>query len=682
MSFAINKLNTIALIGNPNTGKTSLFNCLTGARQKVGNWPGVTVEKKEGTLLYNNNINIVDLPGTYSIGAHSEDELIARNYIIFDRPSTVINVIDATNLKRNLYLTIQLREMGANVVIALNMMDEAEVKNIKIDRNQLSALLGIPVIPIIAKENQGVKELIKNCDPSTTPFKLNYGALIEKELEKLERALKAAGIVDTTHPLRFYALRLLENDDSIPEMLTPMIYKTKDQQSAADKAYNNLLAIRQDCLNNLKNTLGENLETIFIEKRYKYIDNILEQVMNNEDEFNTATFSDQIDRIVLNKYVGLPIFFLVMLIIFKLTFTISAPLTDFLEAIFAMLNEWLGTIITNRLLSSFLREGIIGGLGAIIVFLPIILSLFFVMSLLESSGYMARGAYITDRFMRAIGLEGKAFIPLVIGLGCNVPAILATRALENRRDSMITILITPLMSCSARLPVYALFVSAFFQRYEGLILFSLYFLGILLAVIMAKIFGVFLFSGKPTPLLVELPPYRWPSIKNTLIQVWKKGISFLKKVGTIILAFVIFIWILSNLPWGVEYAGSESLLGKIGTLIAPLFTPLGFGTREAASSLLFGIVAKEIVVSTLGVLYGTGQEGLVTVISQLWTPLSAYSFMIMTLIYIPCAGTIGAIKAETGSWKWALWAILYTLVLGWIISFLIYQGGLLLGLGS
>jgi len=677
MPIISNECQTIGLIGNPNTGKTTLFNCLTGASQKVGNWPGVTVEKKEGSLIGHNNHTIVDLPGAYSIGAHSEDELVARNYIIFEKPSAVINVIDATNLKRNLYLTIQLLEMEANVILALNMMDEVKIKNIEIDIPKLSTLLGIPAVPIIAKNNQGINDLVKYCTPNSLKtvksFRLEYGPDIEAKLSKLENALQARGILSTRYPLRFYALRLLEKDRNILEI---------DEFTNQETAKKEILAIRDECLCNLEKTYGENLDTTFIEKRYAFIESIIGQVISNEEGESANTFSDKIDKIILNKYLGLPIFFLVMLLVFKFTFTVSAPLTGYLETFFELWGGWLSAVITNEFLASFFVEGIIGGLGAIIVFLPVILSIFLAMSLLESTGYMARGAYITDRFMRAIGLEGKAFIPLVIGFGCNVPAVLATRTLECRRDRMITILISPLMSCGARLPIYALFVSAFFQQYQELILFSLYFLGIILAIIMAKIFGLFLFPGKPTPLLVELPPYRLPTLKTTLIQIWKKGSGFLKKVGTTILVFVILIWILSNLPWGVEYAGPESLMGYIGTMIAPLFAPLGFGTREAASALLFGIVAKEMVVSTLALLYGTGQEGLITVISQLWTPLSAYSFMVMTLVYIPCTGMIAAIKAETGSWKWALFVVLYTIVLGWVMSFLVYQGGLLLGLGT
>ncbi len=673
MSTAV---NNIALIGNPNTGKTCLFNCLTGTKQRVGNWPGVTVEKKEGPLLNHNHVNIIDLPGIYSLGAHTEDELVARNFILLGQPDLVINVVDATNLQRNLYLTLQLLEMGVPVAMALNMMDEAKKNRIKINIAKLSALLGIPIIPTIARANKGIKELVQAClckRVSSNNFSIDYGAIIETEIKNLEKTLQSAVVSGTSYPLRFIVLKLLEGDQNI--------LKTLNVCEANSKGYEAVLATCRQSIKNLQNNFQEDLTTVFIQKRYKHIDRILQQTVSFPEAIGTYTVSDKIDKIVLNKYIGLPLFFLMMLLVFKLTFAISAPLEMGLEILFARLGDFLRSIITNKLLSSFLVEGLIGGLGAIIVFLPIILCIFLAISLLENSGYMARGAYLMDRFMRKLGLEGKAIIPLVIGFGCNVPAILSTRTLQTTRDKMTTVLIIPLMSCGARLPVYALFVAAFFKQHQGLVLFSLYLLGIILAIIMAKIFKRFLVPGEAFPLLLELPPYRLPSLKDTLIQMGEKSSSFFKKVGTIILCAVILAWGLSNFPWGVEYAGPDSLMGKIGALIAPIFKPLGFGTREAASALLLGIVAKEVVVSTLGVLYGTGQEGLITLISQQWIALSAYSFMVMTLIYIPCAGVIGAIKAETGSWKWAIFTILYTFALGWLVAFLVYQGGLMLGLG-
>ena len=681
-------MKNIALAGNPNTGKTSLFNSLTGAKQRIGNWPGVTIEKKEGPLLNHPQINVIDLPGTYSLGAHTEDEMVARNYLLLEKPDTVINVLDATNLQRNLYLTVQLLEMGVPLIIALNMMDEAEKNEITINVPKLAALLKTPIIPTIARTGEGLLELIETAvAPDKTPyprpfncpkqaFQPDYGEIIEAEIKKLEEAIDALGLTPTSYSVRFMALKLLEDGEEFLQT----IHFCETISEAQTEAYHKLCAFRKQSLDRLQKNQGENLTTVLIEKRYAFIDTLLKQVINSPDLSQATSFSDHIDRIALNRYLGLPLFFLAILLVFKLTFTASGPLVGLLESFFTRLGELLAVLITNDLLASFLIEGLIGGLGGIIVFLPIILCLFLAISLLENSGYMARGAYLMDRYMRLLGLEGKAIIPLVVGFGCNVPAILATRTLKSSRDRLITVFLIPFMSCGARLPVYALFTGVFFQQHQAPVMFSLYLLGILLAVITARIFGRYLFPGETSPLLIELPPYRMPSLKDTLIQMGEKSLSFFKKVGTIILTMVMISWVLASFPWGVEYAGPDSFMGKLGSLLAPLFAPLGFGTREAASALLFGVVAKEAVVSILGVLYGTGQEALSTVLAMNWTALSAYSFMVMTLLYIPCAGTIGAIKAETGSWKWTSFAVAYTFVLAWLVAFLVYRGGLLLGL--
>lgn len=681
-------VKNIALAGNPNTGKTSLFNSLTGAKQRIGNWPGVTIEKKEGSLLNHPEVNVIDLPGTYSLGAHTEDEMVARNFLLLEKPDTVINVLDATNLQRNLYLTVQLLEMGVPLIIALNMMDEAGKNEITINIPKLAVLLKTPVIPTIARTGEGLPELIQaavtpdktpNLRPCNCPkqaFQLDYGEKIEAEIKMLEQVIAALEVTPASYPVRFMALKLLEDGE---EFLRTIHFRETIGEAQTEE-YHKLCAFRKQSLDRLQKVHGENLTTVLIEKRYAFIDTLLKQVIISPDLSQAITFSDRIDRIALNRYLGLPLFFLAILLVFKLTFTVSSPLVGLLEEFFTRLGDLLAILITNDLLASFFIEGIIGGLGGIIVFLPIILCLFLAISLLENSGYMARGAYLMDRYMRLLGLEGKAIIPLVVGFGCNVPAILATRTLKSSRDRLITIFLIPFMSCGARLPVYALFTGVFFQEHQALVMFSLYLLGILLAVITAKIFGQHLFPGETSPLLIELPPYRLPSLRDTLIQMGEKSLSFFKKVGTIILTMVMISWVLASFPWGVEYAGPESFMGRLGALLAPLFAPLGFGTREAASALLFGVVAKEVVVSILGVLYGTGQEALSTVLAMNWTALSAYSFMVMTLLYIPCAGTIGAIKAETSSWKWTIFAVAYTFVVAWLTAFLVYRVGLLLGL--
>ncbi len=661
----------IALIGNPNTGKTTIFNALTGSRQHVGNWPGVTVEKKEGKLL-SNNIPVVDLPGTYSLGAYSEDELVARNYILYDKPGVVIDVVDASNLKRNMYLAIQLLEMGSNLVLALNMMDEVQDNHMEINHEKLSKLLNIPVVPMTAAKKKGITELVSKACASFTntkePFTIDYGKEIEKEISALENVLKMHPSLSKKYPARWLAVKLLEEDSYLLEEL--------ESAHNAEKI-KNALKTAQD---NLKSVYSDDVETIIIEKRYGFIEGIMKNVVKkNKNIEETLSFSDKVDKIVLNRFLGIPIFLVAMWLTFQLTFPIGDIFIGYVETFF----EWLGVLAVGTfgegLLSSLIVDGILNGVGTVMAALPYILFLFFAISLLEDSGYMARAAYIMDRFMRSIGLQGKAFIPLLMGFGCSVPAVMATRTLEDKKDRMITMLVTPLMSCSARLPVYILFISVFFAEKRGLVLFSIYLLGIVLAIIMAKIFKKFLFPGEPTPFVMELPPYRIPTMKATLMHMWEKSSAFIRKAGTLITGAIILIWALSVFPAGVEYASQESLIGRFGSFIAPIFAPLGFGDWKAASSLVFGLLAKEVVVGTLGVLNGVGEEGLAAIIAQTWSPLAAYSYMVLVLTYVPCLAVLGAIKQETNSWKWVGFIVMYTLILGWITSFLVYQGGLLLG---
>jgi ferrous iron transport protein B len=675
-----NKKIVIALAGNPNSGKTSIFNNLTGARQHVGNWPGVTVEKKEGRLIDQGATHsVIDLPGTYSLGAYSEDEVIARDFVLNEKPDVIINVVDASNIERNLYLTTQLLETGANVVIALNMMDEARARNITIDIPKLSKLLGVPVISTVATKKEGMKELVEQAIQAAkadkkSSLKINYGPEVEEELSRLESIIWSHAQLSTNFPARWLAVKLLEEDEDIHKQV-------KKYPGTAD-----LIAQYEKSVKHLQDVTGEDTESLIADRRYGFIGGVAKQVVARRATAEyKLSMSDKIDKIVTNRILGIPIFLLAMWGVFQFTFTIGDPMIGWIEAFFA----WFGGVVAgglaaanaSELVTSFVVDGIIGGIGSVLVFIPNIFLLFLAISILEDSGYMARAAYIMDRFMHTLGLHGKSFIPLLIGFGCNVPAVMATRTLENKRDRLITILISPLMSCGARMPVYVLFVGAFFSAKQGLVIFSLYMLGIILAVIMGKIFKTFLFPGETAPFVMELPPYRIPTLKVTLIHMWERGSAFIKKAGTIIFAIVVIIWALSILPWGVEYASQESLVGRLGIFIAPIFAPCGFGTWEAGAALFFGILAKEVVVATLGVVYGVGEEGLVTAVQQFWTPLSAYAFMIMTLIYVPCAAVIGAIKRETNSWKWTAFAVGYTLALGWLMAFIVYQVGCLLGLG-
>ncbi|MDA8096150.1 MAG: ferrous iron transport protein B [Clostridia bacterium] len=665
----------VGLAGNPNSGKTSMFNNLTGARHQVGNWPGVTVEKKEGRHVRDGQvIRVVDLPGTYSLGAFSEDEAVARNYILSGEPDLVVNIVDASNLERNLYLTTQLLEMGANLVVALNMFDEAEKKQIKIDLEAMAGILAVPVVPTVAVRNKGTSELVTAAvgaagkGPGRT-FRIDYGREAEPGIARLEKALAAVQTVKHL-PARWVAVKLLEGDENIYGMVMQSL-------KAGD-----IVELRDEVAAHIESMTGLDPESLFADRRYGFISGLIKETVTRKSTTeDRLSISDRIDRVVTNRFLGMPIFFLSMFAVFQFTFALGDPLIGYVEEFFEWLGEGAGALFTNELIASLVADGIIGGVGAVLVFIPPIFLIFFAISLLEDSGYMARAAYIMDRFMHRLGLHGKSFIPLIVGFGCNVPAIMACRTLENRRDRMITILITPLMSCAARLPIYVLFVGAFFTAFQGLIISSLYFLGIALAIMMGILFKRFLFKGEVSPFVMELPPYRVPTLKGVLIHMWERGWAFIKRAGTIIFLVVIVIWVFASLPAGVEFASRESYLGAIGGFLAPVFTPLGFGTWEAAAALIFGLLAKEVVVGMFGVVYGIGEDRLTSAIQTLWTPLSAYAFMVMSLIYIPCVAAIATIKRETNSWRWTGFAMAYSLVLGWIMAFLVYQGGRLLGLG-
>lgn len=666
----------VALAGNPNTGKTCLFNNLTGAKQHVGNWPGVTVEKKEGKILYEGKlIKVVDLPGTYSLGAYSEDEIIAREYILNEKPDVVANVLDATNLNRNLYLTVQMLEMGTNVLIVLNMMDVAKKMGIEIDIEKLSSALSVKIVPTVASKGKGINEIVKTIAENSNlkrnaEFKVDYGEKVEEQIDKTVQILKKDKEVYTKYHVRWLAIKLLEDDDNVVEQI---------QNSDNGKE---IIKHVQSLRKALEKELGVSLDSYIISKRYELIEGIIEQCIN-ESKKDTISPTDKIDKIVTNKILGIPLFIAIMWLVFTFTFSFSAPFIEWIEFGFSALSKWAGTTLTNmgasQIFISFIVDGIINGLGSVLEILPVLFTLFIGIAILEDSGYMARVAYVMDRPMRSIGLHGKAFIPFLLGFGCNVPAIMSTRTLENKRDKLIAIMANPFISCSARLPVYILFASIFFSRNQPLVIGSLYLIGILMAVISVKLLGKILPENEDSSFIIELPPYRFPTLKGVLIYMWEKVSDFLKKVSTIILAAVIIVWILSSLPFSAEYASSGSFIGRISSVIAPIFKPAGFGTWQATIALIFGVLAKEIVVSTLGVVYKGGIYGLNTAISQHFTPLSAYSFMVMTLLYAPCIATIGTIKNETKSVKWTIISVLYGLIVAWIISVLIYQIGLRVG---
>ena len=660
-------MQNIALVGNPNSGKTTLFNVLTGSNQHVGNWPGVTVEKKEGSFKHKGALyNVVDLPGTYSLGAYSEDELVARDFIVKGNPDVVINVVDATNLERNLYLTTQLLEMGANVVVALNMMDEAETKQIRISTKDLSEALGVPVISTVAAKRKGIEDLIdgtlKAMDQKPRKIVFTYGKEIDEEISRLRDLLKEETL---PYPEDWTALKLLEGDQEILSIVEGM-----------NPVQTHLKSLQSD---------NVDYELDIVDKRYAYVNGITKKcVVKPEEEIITTT--DKIDRILTSRLFGLPIFGLIMYLVFQLTFVVGS---DFLGGYVERAIEIFGKLVEGLLVSigspdwlvSFVIEGFVGGVGAVLVFVPLIMVLYFFLAILEDTGYMARAAYIMDGIMRAVGLHGKTFISMIVGFGCNVPGIMATRTLENKKDRMIAILINPFMSCGARLPIYLVFIAAFFPNNGGLVLFIIYALGIGMALLMGKVFSKTLFKGESSHFIMELPPYRLPSPSSVLRDMWEKVWDFVKRAGTVIFAVVALLWVLSVLPVGVEPYSQESILGRVGQFIAPMFAPAGFGSWQASVSLFAGIAAKEAVVAVLGMVYAGVSEGseLVTAIRGSFTTLSAVSFLVMTLLYTPCAAVIATVKKETNSYKWAAFMAIYPFVLAWILAVLVYQIGSLMG---
>lgn len=667
----------VALAGNPNSGKTTMFNELTGSRQHVGNWPGVTVEKKTGRAFYQDySLEVIDLPGTYSLGAYSEDEVVARDFLTAGDYDVVLNIINSANLDRNLYFTVQLLEMGVDLIAVLNMADEAEKKGIKIDKNKLSQMLGTPVVETVASRGRGIDNLleqtVQNRNLAEASLKIDYGTEVEDLISEVVEMLKQYDFSQQLNQ-RWAAVKLIEHD--------PEAVKLLEREVGASKAkkIKSLIAERE-----LK--AEDDFDNIIIDKKYEFINKVIaESVKRPAADEEPENVSDKIDAVVTNKYLGIPIFMAVMWAIFKFTFTLGDPLIGYIETFFEIAGGWIGTqlleIGVSPLISSFITDGIIGGVGSVLVFIPNIFLLFLAIGVLEDSGYMSRAAYVMDKVMSKLGLHGKSFIPMIVGFGCNVPGVMATRTLDSKRDRIISILINPLMSCSARLPVYVVFAGALFSSHASTVVFSLYLMGIVMAVIMAGIFNKILFKGERSHFVMELPPYRFPTLKGVIIHMWEKVGAFLKKAGTIIFSVVVLIWVLANLPLGVEYASAESLIGQFGQLVAPIFAPLGFGSWQAASSLVFGILAKEVVVGTLGVVYAAGEGGLRAALTTNFSPLAAYSFLTMVLIYTPCIATLGAIKSETQSWKWPLITASYLFVLAWIVSFVIYQGGLLLGIG-
>ncbi|WP_405304718.1 ferrous iron transport protein B [Methanobrevibacter sp.] len=667
----------VGLAGNPNVGKTTVFNQLTGMRQHVGNWPGKTVERAEGHFSHGSyDYDVVDLPGNYALSAHSMEEIVSRDFIVDDDSDVIINVVDAANLERNLYLTVQMMELGANLVMALNMNDFAKKKDHIIDVDLMSELLGFPVVEINAKNKDGFEELLTAVEnasknPIDSSAKLSYGDELREHLGELQELIeKDNNLLDV--PSVWTAIKLLERDSIVTQKVQ------KSSQSSA------ILSKTDQVAGHLHDIYNEGAEEVVANARYAFIDGLMAEAVK-KPAVEKETTTDRIDKIVTDRILAIPIFLVIMYAMFQFTYTLGAPFQDLIDEAFGMLAEWVGGFIANEYLASLICDGIIGGVGGVLTFLPIIILMFLFLSILEDCGYLARAAFTLDKIMhKLVGLHGKAFIPMILGFGCGVPAIMATRTMENESDRMLAMMLVPFMSCTARLPIYAIFIAAFFTENEGLVLLAIYVLGIVVALIVAAILKRTLFKGMSAPFVMELPTYKVPSLKGVLLHTWEKVKGFLRKAGTIILACSIVLWALSIFPLGVEYGSAESVLGMIGNVIAPIFAPLGFGTWQAAVAIIAGLAAKEVVVATFGTLAGMeedDEDGITSLVHDTFTPLSAFSFMAFTLLYTPCFAAIGAIKQETNSYKWALTMCAITLVTAYIVSFLIYNVGLLAGFG-
>ncbi|KAB2823022.1 MAG: ferrous iron transport protein B, partial [Paludibacter sp.] len=715
------KVINVALVGNPNCGKTTLFNYASGSHERVGNYSGVTVDAKTARLEQQGyTFNIVDLPGTYSITEYSPEELYVRTQILDKMPDIVINVIDASNLERNLFLTTQLIDMNIKVVIALNMYDELKKQGAKFDYEALGKMIGIPVVPTVASKGKGIKKLFaklievyEDRDPVVRHVHINYGTLIERSIREIQDTIwKNPSLTDRISS-RFVAIKLLEQDNPIRERLKNL------------RNYDDIKKVVKKNIDLLEQEYGESSDTILTDAKYGFISGALRETFHESKKEKRVI--RELDDLLTHRFWGFPFFLLFMWVMFQATFTVGSYPMEWIDAGVGWFSNVVHSLMPEGPLRDLLVDGIIGGVGGVIIFLPNILILFFFISLMEDSGYMARASFMMDKLMHKIGLHGKSFIPLIMGFGCNVPAIMATRTLDNRKDRILTMIITPFMSCSARLPVYVLLISAVFPKHQGIVLFAIYFTGIVLAIGTALIMKKVAFAKKTVPFVMELPPYRIPTLRNTSLHMWHKAQQYLKKMGTVILVASILIWALGYFPRHVELskdydaliasveadsllndtqrAGQiamlelnreselqeKSYIGRMGHAMEPVISPLGYDWKMGVS-ILTGLAAKEIVVSTMGVLYQADANADETsetlkqkILEQkhntgtlkgqaVFTPLASISFMLFILIYFPCVAVIAAIRKEA-NWGWAIFTMVYTTGLAWLVAFLVYQVG-------
>lgn len=661
--------HTVALVGNPNSGKTTLFNQLTGSKQHVGNWPGVTVEKKVGTFTYEEHeITLVDLPGIYSMSPYSIEEVVSRDYIMDEHPDLIINIVDGTNLERNLYLSMQLKELGLPMVIAVNMIDELANKKIELHIDQLSRELNTPVVAISARSGQGMEELVHSLLHNTSHSTFAYDVQTEQILNRIQFLIQEKNH-DGTHA-KFYAFKLLEND----ELIRKHFDFTPEQEKMLED-------IQKDfCV--LKNQ--KEIDMAVADTRYAEIERIVSNCLKHSHGKDFVSISDRLDSVLTHKYLGIPMFFVILFGMFTITF---GPLGSGLQGIVEWLIESLSAGVLSALAtlgasdwSMNLVETVIGGVGSVLSFMPQIMLLFLFLTVLEDSGYMARAAFLMDRMLRKIGLNGKAFIPMLMGFGCSVPAIMATRVLENEKERKLTMLLTPFMSCGARLPIYALFAGVFFPENANIAIFGMYVLGIIVAIICGLFLKNTLFKGDSSTFILELPPYRLPTAKNITLHMWEKAKGFLIKAGTIIFTMTVVLWFLTNFNFAFEMVENTqySILGSIGQKIAWIFTPLGFGNWQSVISLMTGFIAKESVVSSMAVVYNATATQLDTILSQVFTQASAISFMTFTLLYSPCVAAVATIRSESKSWAFTLKSITFQTAVAYVVAFVMYHIALLL----
>ena len=665
----------IALAGNQNCGKTTLFNALTGSNQHVGNFPGVTVEKKEGSIKKYKEAVLVDLPGIYSLSPYTAEEVVTRDFLVKEHPDAIINIVDATNLERNLYLTLQMMELNIPMILALNMMDEVRASGNTIHVKKLSERLGIPVIPISASKGEGIADLldvvVKTIKQKKPTQKLDFcqgevHRAIHSIAHIIEDHAEAAG-----YPTRFAATKLVEGDE-------PM-FKALDLDMSD-------IHIIDHIVEQMEENLGTDREAALADMRYTYIEALCAECVVKHQETREQQRSEKIDRFLTHKYLGIPIFLLIMMTIFWLTFSvIGAPLQDLLSAwidrFTAMLSNVLIAADVTPWLHSLIINGVCAGVGSVLSFLPIIVLLFFFLSLLEDSGYMARVEFVMDKLLRKIGLSGRSFVPMLIGFGCSVPAIMATRTLSSDRDRKMTIVLTPFMSCSAKLPIYGMITAAFFPNHAALVMVSLYILGIVVAILSGLLLKNTIFQGNSVPFVMELPAYRLPDAKSVLLHMWEKGKDFLHKAFTIIFIASIVIWFLQSFDWRLNMVAdsANSILASIGSIIAPAFAPIGFNDWRASTALITGFTAKESVVSTLTILTGASSDAqLSAMLTQMFSPLSAFSFLAFTILYMPCVAAFAASKRELGSMKEALLTAAYQTLVAYLAALVIFQVGSLI----